>query len=173
MRKVIIVIAVAMLCAPLAVAQGDQIDNSTVNSFSPDPLSAPGTFDICFNVTVDSPDLEYMDRFDVDLPDDWTINTVTPPAGTGCSSALPVEGGTEAGNLVYFQGANYMVGGSGCGAWDNGTYDFCANITMDPYNGPYMFNWNIWGDSWGEPPHSISGSITDVVPVELLEFDVE
>jgi hypothetical protein len=173
MRKFVVVFAVAMMVAPFALAQTEQIDASTVNFFTPDPLPAPGTFDLCFNVTVDSPDAEYMDRFEVDLPDGWTINTVTPPARTGCGSADPVTGGTEAGNVVYWQGANYVPAGSGCGAWNNSTYDFCANVTMPSYTGPYDFPWTIWGDVWGAAPHSVSGTISGVVPVELMSFEIE
>jgi hypothetical protein len=172
MKKTLCVIAL-MLVAGFAGAQTEQIDASTVNSFTPDPLPAPGTFDICFNVTVDSPDLEYLDRFQVDLPDDWTINTVTPPARTGCSAADPVTGGTDAGNVVYWQGANYSPAGSGCGAWNNATYDFCANVTMASYTGPYDFDWGIFGDVWGDPPHSTSGTLSNVVPVELMSISVE
>jgi len=173
MKKYVVFCAVAMLVAPLAIAQTEQIDASTVNSFSPDPLS-PGTFDLCFNVTVDSPDAEYMDRFEIDLPDGWTINSVTPPVGTGCGSADPVTGGTDAGNVVYWQGANYVpVTGSGCGAWSNGTYDFCANVTEAAYAGPYDFPWTVYGDVWGAVPHSVSGTITGVVPVELMSFEIE
>ena len=175
MKKYVVLLAVVFLVVPFAAAQEEQIDASTVNSYTPDPLPAAGTaFDLCFNVTVDSPDFEYMDRFEVDLPDGWTINTVTPPTRTGCSTADPVTGGTDAGNVVYWQGANYVpVTGSGCGAWSNGTYDFCANVTEPTYAGPYDFPWAIAGDVYGSPPHSTSGTITGVVPVDLMSFDVE
>ena len=173
MKKYVVFCAVAMLVAPLAIAQTEQIDASTVNSYTPDPLPAPGTFDLCFNVTVDSPDLEYMDRFEIDLPDGWTINTVTLPTLTGCSGADPGASGTDAGNVAYWQGSNYAPGGSGCGAWLNGTYDFCANVTEAAYAGPYDFPWTIWGDGYNAAPHSVSGTITGVVPVELMSFDVE
>ena len=172
MRKFVVVFAVAMMVAPFALAQTEQIDASTVNFFTPDPLPAPGApFDLCFNVTVSSPDLEYLDRFEVDLPDGWTINTVTPPPETGCSGG--VGGGTDPGNLVYWQGANYVPGGSGCGGWSNGTYDFCANVTMPSYTGPYDFPWIIWGDGYNAPPHSVSGTISGVVPVELMSLEIE
>jgi hypothetical protein len=172
MKQLLVLFAVVFMVAPFAAAQVEQIDASTVNSFSPDPL-ATGTFDLCINVTVSSPDLEYLDRFEIDLPDGWTVNTVTPPARTGCSTADPVAGGTDAGNVVYWQGASYAPGGSGCGAWLNGTYDFCVNVTEPVYSGPYNMPWLIIGDGWANPPHSVSGTLTNVVPVELMSFDVE
>ena len=173
MKKYVVVFAVMILVAPFALAQTEQIDASTVNSFTPDPLPAPGTYDLCFNVTVDTPDAEYMDRFEIDLPDGWTINSVTQPAQNGCSSALPGVSDTDAGNLVYWQGSNYAPGGSGCGAWNNGTFDFCANVTEPSYTGPYDFVWTIWGDGWAAAPHSVSGDILGVVPVELMSFEIE
>ncbi len=100
MKKTMCLVAV-MLMATFAGAQVEQIDASTVNFFTPDPLPAAGTaFDLCFDVTVDSPDTEYMDRFEVDLPDAWTVNSVTLPALTGCGSADPGVSGTDAGNVV-------------------------------------------------------------------------
>ena len=174
MRKFVVVFAVAIMVAPFALAQTEQIDASTVNFFTPDPLPAPGApFDLCFNVTVDSPDLEYLDRFEIDLPDGWAINSVTLPPLNGCSGASPGAAGIDAGNVVYWQGSNYAPGGSGCGAWINGTYEFCANVTDPAYTGPYDFPWIIWGDGWAATPHSVSGTITGVVPVELMSFEIE
>ena len=76
-----------------------KIDDSTVNFVSPTFVTVPSVFDLCFNVTVDSPDLEYMDRFDVDLPDDWSVSNVytTPPSGCGTTYShicLPIPSGT-------------------------------------------------------------------------------
>jgi len=54
----------------------------------------------------------------------------------------------------------------------NGTYDFCANVTEPSYTGPYDFPWTIFGDGWGSGTHSLSGTITGVVPVELMSFEI-
>ena len=105
----------------------EQIDGSTVNSVTPAAL-VPGTaVDLCLNVTVSSPDKEYMDRFDFNLPDNWTINSVADVAGTGCGRGHTF--GVEAGNVVYWQTNGYPPQ-TGCGDWANGTYDFCANVTV-------------------------------------------
>ncbi len=140
------------------VTPGGVIQNigaSTVNYINPDSFSpAGGTVDLCFNITVYSPDAEYMDGFDFDLPDDWTVNSVTDVAGTGCG--LGHTFGVNAGNLVYWY-TNGMP--TGCGEWSNGTYDFCANVTVPPAcTESWDLPWNIIGDTYGVPPHSVAGS---------------
>jgi subtilisin family serine protease len=148
-----------------ALAPGEEpteIDNSTVNSVSPDLLPPAIPFDLCFNVTVDSPDLEYMDRFDVDLPDGWTVNSV---AATPSTTGEITEEGVEAGNVVYWQD-DECPPPTYYGAWWNGTYDFCANVTVpDCVGEPWSFPWNIIGDGWGSAPHSVSGTAG---PVQCL-----
>lgn len=132
-----------------------QINSSTVNYVSPTQVVPAIPISLCFNVTVDSPDEEYMDRFDVDLPDTWTATEVytVPDAGCGYGTIA----GVEAGNVVYWQVDAPLP--SNCGAWNVGTYDFCANITVPDCSGePWSFPWNILGDGWGDPPHNVSGA---------------
>jgi hypothetical protein len=132
-----------------------QINSSTVNYVLPDVLS-PGTpVDLCFNVTVDTPDQEYMDRFAVDLPDTWMVTEVYTVPDSGCGTGTVA--GVETGNVVYWQIDAPIP--SGCGAWNNGTYDFCANISLPDCSGePWSLPWNILGDGWGSPPHDVSGT---------------
>jgi hypothetical protein len=48
---------------------------------------------------------------------------------------------------------------TGCGDWNNGTYDFCANVTIPDCTGsPWTVPWYIIGDTWGAAPHSVSGT---------------
>ncbi|MFN2285529.1 MAG: S8 family serine peptidase, partial [Anaerolineae bacterium] len=127
-----------------------QIDGSTVNAVVPQSLRIGTPMDMCFNVTVHSPDLEYMDRFAVDLPDLWTVDTVI-SAGDG------TEVGVEPGNVVYWQTAGYPTA---WGAWVNGTYDFCATVTLpDCAGSPWDLPWTIIGDQYGAVPHEVSGTI--------------
>jgi subtilisin family serine protease len=143
-----------------------KIDDSTVNTVLPDLLPPAIAFDLCFNVTVESPDLEYMDRFDVDLPDDWTVNSV---AATPSSTGEITKEGVEAGNVVYWQDSDYPPQ-TGLGAWWSGTYDFCANVTAPNCTGePWSFPWNIVGDGWGSPLHSVTGTAG---PVQCLSSGV-
>ena len=143
----------------------EQIDGSTVNSVTPAVL-VPGTaVDLCLNVTVSSPDKEYMDRFDFNLPDNWTINSVADLAGTGCGRGHTF--GVEAGNVVYWQTNGYPPQ-TGCGDWANGTYDFCANVTVPDCSGaPWSLPWNVTGDGYGSPPHGASGVATAACTVQI------
>jgi subtilisin family serine protease/PKD repeat protein len=127
-----------------------QIDGSTVNAVVPESLRTATPVDVCFNVTVHSSDLEFMDRFEVDLPDSWTVDAVT-SAGDG------TEAGVEPGNVVYWQTAGYPTT---WGAWVNGTYDFCATITLpDCAGSPWDLPWTIIGDQFGAAPHTVNGTI--------------
>ena len=156
----------ALVCALMlpaaAMAQGEEIGGASVVNLVPDPIPA-GPQTLCFTVNVQSPDFEYMDRFDIDLPDGWTVDAVAPdsvPAGNGCPSALPPVSGVEAGNVVYWQSAGYPTT---CGAWAGGftpgtDYDFCVDVTVDGGGAPWMFPWNIFGDGYGGEPHSAAGS---------------
>ncbi len=127
------------------------IGGSTVNSVTPNPVSPGAPFDLCFNVTASTPDDEYVLRFDVNLPDGWTVNSVAnTPGNTGASSTQ----GVEAGNVVYWQST------SGYGAWYANTFNFCANVTLSDATGaPWSLPWNIIGENYGDPPHSVSGAI--------------
>ncbi len=131
-----------------------QIDGSTVNAIVPAALRTAVPVELCFNVTVRSPDLEYMDRFAVDLPDAWTVHSVrhVPPNGGERS-----EEGVEPGNVLYWQTVGYPAT---MGAWANGTYNFCASVTLpDCIGAPWELPWIIIGDQYGDAPHTISGTI--------------
>ena len=142
-----------------------QIDNSTVNYVDPAELPAGLGSLLCFNVTVDSPDLEYMDRFDVDLPDNWDVIDVLSVPQTGCGT--PTIEGVEAGMVVYWQIDSAIP--SQCGSWSNGTYDFCAIVYVPDCSGePWSFPWNIIGDGFGTPPHQASSTSGQVSCGELV-----
>ncbi|HSL85122.1 MAG TPA: kelch repeat-containing protein, partial [Thermoanaerobaculia bacterium] len=151
---------------------GENVGTSTLANVTPTLLTVGSPFDLCFTVFVQSPDAEYGDHFDVDLPDGWTVNSVAansvPPAD-GCSSALPPASGTAAGNVVYWQSNGYPPQ-TGCGAWNGGStgenFDFCANVTIpDTTGAPWTLPWNYVGDGWGVAPHSVSGNWGPVQPL--------
>lgn len=150
---------------------GENVGTSTLANVTPTLLTVGSPFDLCFTVFVQSPDLEYGDRFDVNLPDGWTVNSVAansvPPAD-GCSSALPPVSGTAAGNVVYWQSAGALP--TGCGAWDGGStgenFDFCANVTIpDTTGSPWTLPWNYVGDGYGAAPHSVAGTWGPIGPL--------
>jgi uncharacterized repeat protein (TIGR01451 family) len=142
----------ALMVTPALAHRLEDVSGSTVNTVTPNPVIPGAPFDLCFNVTYDSPDYEYLFRFDVNLPDGWTVNTVmSTPSNVGGST---VEG-TEAGNVVYWQSSYDW------GAWDIGDFDFCANVTVpDDIGAPWGLDWNMTGEGYGDPPHSTSGAIT-------------
>ena len=164
-------------------AQGSGIQNvgtSTLANVTPAFLPIGGAFDLCFTVLVQSPDAEYMDHFDADLPDGWTVNSVAPnsvPPANGCSGALPPVVGVNAGNIVYWQSTGYPPQ-TGCGAWNGGTggtnFDFCANVTIpDTTGAPWMLPWLYVGDGWGAEPHQVSGTYGPVGPIPPIYLTPE
>jgi hypothetical protein len=147
-----------------AIAQ-ENIGNSTVPLVTPASITAGATLDVCITANIISPDTEYLDRLDVNLPDGWIVNSVaanSTPVANGCSLALPPVYGTEAGNVVYWQSTGYPPQ-TECGAWNGGTggtnFVFCANVTVPSCTGaPWSLPWNIIGDGWGGTPHTVSGT---------------
>jgi len=134
-----------------------QISSSTVNSITPMRVPVGSPFDLCLNVTVDSPDLEYLDRFDMYVPNTWTVLQVRDVITTGCPGTS-VLSGVEPGNLVFWQTDATLP--SGCGAWRNGTYDFCAQVQApDCAGSPWNVDWTIIGDGFGSPLHYATGII--------------
>jgi hypothetical protein len=164
----------------------ESVGSSTLANITPASIPIGTAFDLCFTVFVQSPDTEYMDHFDADLPDDWTVNSVAPdsiPTANGCGAALPPVVGVNAGNVVFWQSTGYPPQ-TGCGAWNGGSsgtnFDFCTKITSPNTNGaPWTLPWNYFGDSWGSAPHEVSGSYGPIGPVppimitpELIEENV-
>lgn len=149
----------------------DSVGGSTLANVNPSVVPIGAAFDLCFTVFSQSPDAEYMDRFDVDLPDDWTVNATAPdsvPPANGCSGSLPPVVGVDANNVVYWQSTGYPPQTS-CGAWNGGAggtnFDFCANITIpDTTGAPWTLPWNYIGDGWGGDPHQVSGSYGPIEP---------
>ena len=175
----VMVVALLVLAPTAANAQGENIGASSVTGLTPDPIVV-GTQTLCFTVNVISPDLEYMDSFNVDLPDNWTLNSLAansvPPAN-GCPAALPPVPSIGAGNQAGWASTGFPPQ-TGCGAWNGGAagtdFVFCADVTVPDNTGaPWSFQWTIIGDGWGVEPHSATGVYGPVVPVEIMSFSVE
>ena len=71
-----LVVGVLCLVAPPGAWGQENITGSSVTAVNPITLTAGSTVTLCFTVNFISPDFEYMDHFDVDLPDGWTVGTV-------------------------------------------------------------------------------------------------
>ncbi|MBN1138616.1 MAG: PKD domain-containing protein [Anaerolineae bacterium] len=147
------------------------VGSSTLANVTPAYLPIGTAFDLCFTVYAQSPDVEYMDHFDADLPDGWTVNSVAPdsvPPANGCSGALPPVVGVGAGNIVYWQSTGYPPQ-TGCGGWNGGSggtnFDFCTNVTIpDATGAPWTLPWYYVGDGYGGTPHDVSGSYGPIEP---------
>jgi subtilisin-like proprotein convertase family protein len=129
------------------------------------PVSLPlGTFDITFTVhfPVDNTG-DYMDRFDVTVPADWTINSVyhKNPDTEGVCVGITTTQGVD-GHKIYWQ-TDVPTLPSYCGAWsgEGDPYTFTANVTVPSCPaGPVSLDWNIYGDNYGDAPHTTSGSFS-------------
>ena len=140
------------------------VGSSTLQNVTPSELPVGIPFDICFGFFMQSPDEDYGDRVEVDLPNNWTIHSVAPnsvPPANGCTISLPPVYGFGAGNILYWQSKIPLP--SKCGAWDGGSsgtlFNFCANVTIPDTTGvPWSLPWIITGDGWSNPPHSSSGT---------------
>ncbi|MBN1889605.1 MAG: DUF11 domain-containing protein [Thermoflexales bacterium] len=155
---------VLLLLAGLPGASRADIGGSGVNAVIPADLAPGVSVEVCFNVSVSSADDEYVDRFEVDLPDDWVVDAVaansSPPAdgGYGCYTTVSSTYSTTE-KVVYWQTDPYP---SGCGAWDPGTYDFCVDVTVPDCTGaPWSLPWAIIGDYYEDTvdPHIVNGTI--------------
>lgn len=151
--------------SPQSQAGPNSVAGSTVTNVSPNPVIIPSPpltldpFNIIFTVNFASPDGEWMDRFDIDLPDDWGVElssplTNPPPPNTVCLGTMK---GITGNNIVYWQTTAPMP--SGCGPWDVGAYTFRATVTIaDCASEPWTLHWNIYGDGVGGLPNAISGN---------------
>ena len=152
------------------------VGSSTLQTVTPSKLPIGNAFDICFGFFIQSPDAEFGDRVEVDLPDNWTVNSIAansvPPAN-GCSISLPPVSGTDANKVLHWQSKGTLP--TNCGAWACGhsgdLFNFCANVTIPDRTGaPWSLPWVITGDGWSNPPHSSSGTygpIDTVLPMYL------
>ena len=138
------------------------ISLSLVTAITPTTLPPGVSTPFCITANLRSIDLEYIDRFQIDLPDGWTIDSVAsdsnPPA-TGCSPARPVVSGVATGNVLYWQSNGALP--TTCGAWFTGQtgsdYTFCAQVTVPTCSGaPWQPAWTIIGDGYGAAPHVVS-----------------
>ena len=149
-------------------AAPQNVGTSAITAAAPALLNPGVSTTLCFTANINSPDAEYTDRVDVDLPDGWTLGAVSAnstPVANGCAAALPPVSGTAAGNVVFWQSAGAVP--TGCGAWNGsvaGTnFQFCVEVTPPDCSGaPWDIPWSLTGDGWGAAPHSASGTFSAV-----------
>ncbi len=133
---------------------------STISAISPGNVQLGQTLDVTFTVEVVTPDQEYMDSFDVTLPSQWMINSLTPNAGGNQGICFNDAVASTSGQTIAW--ATPFLN-DGCGPFGPGTHSFVANVTVDSCAGaPWSFPWNISGDQWGSPPHDTNGTYASI-----------
>ncbi|MCK4289202.1 MAG: carboxypeptidase regulatory-like domain-containing protein, partial [Bacteroidales bacterium] len=55
----------------------------------------------------------------------------------------------------------------------SGSTNFTINMDVDPgLTGDHLFDWHIWGDVWGNPPHDIAGQSPIVMGIPTIDGHV-
>lgn len=156
-RSVLLLILIAAVGLAVLPAAANITGSSA--SISPGNVTAGETLDITFDVTLVSDDLDYMDRFDVELPAAWTINSITPNSGNDEGEECPQDG------VAYISGQTLIwedgSPGDLCGPWPFGGL-FTANVTVNSCDGaPWSLPYHISSDEWSKtPPFDVYDNIT-------------
>jgi probable HAF family extracellular repeat protein len=164
----VVLITFLLILVTGAMTTRADISTSSITNYSPQPITTD-TFDFVVEVTVAPNDGEFVDRFQITLPADWTIHSATaPPANTtapcpGVSTQAVIMGQT-----VIWEIAGGYAGGSTCGPWMSGAapgtaFHFVANVTIpDCSAAPLTLPWGLYGDNFGPagPPHNIISNLT-------------
>lgn len=159
-RFAVVVMLLLVVAIPFARTNAE-LTNVTVG-VAPSSVAYGATLDITFTVDFDTipNDQEFMERFDVTLPNQWAINSVTPSASD--STAWCAGGSTEgiSGQVAYWQTTCGLGTWSGVWGMDDGPHDFIVNVTVGSCTGaPWTIPWNVNGDEYGNPPHDASGAV--------------
>ena len=118
---------------------------------------------IQFTLTFSSPDFEYADGLEMTFPE----------------GVIPLEEGTTSLGGVNLNvpvvGQTISWGDfdepSGFGDLTPGSYNFTVALDITPgISGDIIFDYTLYGDHWGSPPHIVSG--TGIIPEELEEAPV-
>jgi len=163
MKRLLSLIALLALCAGPALAQN--IGGSTVVV---DPVEDQnGVTTMCFTVTNASVDFNWLTDVLITLPSCMTILD-TPPA-----SAAPAAGSVAFNdiatvtfegygtNIAHWHGADEF--GYGFLLGENAGV-FCITVQINcACDNLYPVGWTLLGDSFGDPPHTLAGSLDFLV----------
>jgi len=132
--------------APMSQAQTREITGNVVCNT---PYLPGSTQDFEFTVSWDSPDWEWLYELDMLIPAGFTVN-----------SASDIDGNPAiiSGNDIHWDCYVYSSSGS---------IDFTINMASDgSLTGDQLFDWHIWGDAYGNPPHDVAGQspIAQAIP---------
>ena len=156
-KKIIVALLFAVVLGLGVVPTQADVGTSTLSAVTPGNVAEGATLDFTFTVAWAPADSEYLSRFNVTLPAEWTINSVAapPPEDTFCTPPL---GSGNTGQTVWWGEPP-----DGCGPWNNPSYDFSVNVTVTTCTGaPWDLPWLIEGDGWAAAPHTASGTYASV-----------
>ena len=129
------------------------LENSQVVILA-DTYDSGATVALPIQVTCSSPDQEWLSQLDLDLPAGVTATAAT---------NFPAHNGSIDWNGQTGNGVTTTWGGSGGGFpyLDNGeTAQATLTVTFDPtLAGDVVIGWSVFGDNWGNPPHTATGEI--------------
>jgi len=147
--------ALWLIAQPASISINDDVVNireltnvevTTTNEYIPGENNL-----IEFTLSFTSPDLEFVDGFEMTFPRDVT------PQETGTTSVeeLPVTSVAD-GTIIWGD----VSGGSGLGDLLPGTYNFTVSMDVGAgVSGPITIEFTLHGDEWGAPPHIIDGTV--------------
>lgn len=152
LRFVLFVVFVAAIGLAALPASADM--GSSTASVDVLTVDAGDTLDVTFTVNVVTPDLEWMERFDVTFPANWAINSLVPNAGPVCG-----QDGVEStlGQTAIWEDPTPTE----CGPWgpNGSSHDFTVNVTVGGCAGaPWDLPWNAIGDGFGPAPSNAAGT---------------
>ncbi len=166
------VVAVALISPPIL---GD-VSGSSVTGVTPGAVAPGATLDVSFTVdfvNATGAGGEWMERFEITVPNNWTINSVDEtPGNTFCYPNIGGDWGNT-GQVLHW---SHLLFPNVCGIYTPGVWTFTANVTVASCSAPMLLPWTIYGDTFAEgPPHNVSGSIqvacsatTGAMPVPAL-----
>lgn len=116
----------------------------------------PGsTVTMCFVAANGSPDEEWATHVGLEFPADWELVCVSQDVNDSRGNPVAFACSANANTVSY----DDSDGGWG-EIFDGATWGFCLDVTAPPSaSGSQPVQWEISGDQWGDPPHTVSGTI--------------
>lgn len=116
------------------------------------------TMDLRFSLTLETPDLEYADYFELTFPEGITPISGTDPIAT----PTELQGGQIPCDLNPIDGQTISWGdnNNAYGGIEPGIHEFTVKVQIDDtVSVDYELDYNISGDEYGAAPHEYSGKI--------------
>ena len=161
MKRMLLVLSMLAVIATPTLAR--EIDGATVTL---DPMNLPlGQVELCFHVTNDSQDAEWIGYFSFLLPPCMTIVDGTDyfvdPDGTFYVDPIFTAYSGQHGAWEGWTTSGYGFMGSS----DNG-YFYVTVDNQCECGTTQLIHWELQGDDWGDPPHFVEGDLEVFIECE-------